>query len=65
MKSEELRKHINETVLQFAGKPDDDETYKEMFECLGALFREHPRKANFIQKVLKESWKEYNDKKVQ
>ena len=65
MRSEELRQHINDTVLQFVGRANDDETYKEMFESLGALFRENPKKSNFIQKVLKESWKKYNDKKVQ
>ena len=61
MKSEELRQHIKDKVLQFVGKPNDDETRQEMFETLGKLLEDHPRKANFIEKVLKESWMEYNE----
>jgi len=57
MKSEELRKHIVDTIMSFAGRENTDEVRIEMFKALADIVNENPTKLNFIERVIKE---EYN-----
>jgi hypothetical protein len=59
VKSEELRKHIVDTIMSFSGRENTDEVRIEMFKALAKIINENPTKLNFIERVIKE---EYNER---
>ena len=56
MKSNELRKHIIDTIYSFVGSEKSiKEVEIEMFNAVAKIIKENPKKLNFIEKVIKET----------
>ena len=56
MKSNELRKHIIDTIYSFVGSEKSiKEVEIEMFNALAKIIKENPKKLNFIEKVIMET----------
>lgn len=54
MNTTQLKAHVKEQIMEFVGRPNDEQTRRELFEVINKLMKKYPMQTHIIAQAVAE-----------